>query len=67
MARRVSADKRAAEHRARSDERKADVAATMARLKGQSRDDVASDTQRGSGSPIGHGHIAEREEKRKRR
>lgn len=57
-------DKRAAEHRARSDERKKDVAKDMVRLKGRSEDKVVSDDRRGAGSPLGHGKIAE---KRKRK
>jgi hypothetical protein len=65
MANRASADKRAVEHRARGAAREADVAATLTKLKGSSRNDVASDADRGGASPLGHGQIAEREEKRK--
>jgi hypothetical protein len=55
MARRASTDKRAAEHRARSDERKADVDNHLKRLGGRTRDDVTGDPIRGSASPLGMG------------
>jgi membrane protein involved in colicin uptake len=55
MARRASADKRAAERRARSDERKADVADKLSRLKGSTKDDLFDDRSRGATSPIGMG------------
>jgi hypothetical protein len=55
MARRSSADKRAAEHWARSDERRADVADRLSRLKGSTRDDLFDDKSRGATSPIGMG------------
>ena len=67
MARQASADKRAAEHRARSDERRADVADKLSRLKGSTRDDLFDDRSRGASSQLGHGQIAEREERRKRK
>jgi hypothetical protein len=55
MARRANTDKRAAEHRARSDERRKDVGDHLKRLGGRTRDDVTGDLTRGSGSPLGHG------------
>jgi hypothetical protein len=67
MAKRANTDKRSAEHRARSDERKADVAATLTKLKGSTRSDIARDDRRGAASQLGHGHVAEREERRRRR
>jgi hypothetical protein len=36
-------------------DRKADVAADMARLKGKSRQDLERDDRRGAASPLGHG------------
>jgi hypothetical protein len=39
----------------------------LARMGGRSRSDLASDQSRGAGSPIGHGEIAEREARRKRK
>jgi hypothetical protein len=55
MAKRSSVDRRAAEHRARSDERAKDVADKLSRLKGSSRDDLFDDQSRGAGSPLGQG------------
>jgi hypothetical protein len=49
----VPAEQQASAQAARG--READVAQTMSRLGGQSRSDLASDADRGSGSPLGHG------------
>jgi hypothetical protein len=57
----------AEKHDERSKARKKDVAEHLSRLKGKSRADLASDKGRGASSSLGHGHIAEREERRKRR
>jgi hypothetical protein len=46
--------------------RKADVAADMTRLKGQSRADLERDDRRGPGSPLGYGMGAKKMKERGR-
>jgi hypothetical protein len=47
-------------------DRKADVAADLARLKGMNRADLERDDRRGASSPLGMGSKSKKEERRKR-
>lgn len=51
----------------RSADRKAGVAADMARLKGKSRSDMERDDRRGPSSPLGQGTGSKRMERKGRR